>query len=592
MKRFIVTFLIFFALNIYSQDDVQLAFNYFNSQEYTKAADVFKQLWEKQKISYFFEYYIKSLVLADKSKKALREIDDEINKNADNQRFLIAKIYVFTAEGKLKNADQIFEQILANLPNNPNKIRELSQVLISFGLYDKAEKLLIKASDIFPMELNEELANIYYITKNDEKFIDTYLKLVSINTQKVDQIKFIFSQRLINDPQNLFAQLLEKKLLQKSNENIAYKSLLIWFYTQIDQFSKALSLAMEYDKRFNLPAQTYFVGVEALNSKQFLKAIEAFDFVKSYGKFSPYYKLAFTNSLNVYYQLIKNKSFLSEEEKLKFENEFDIYMSEGQIDINILLKYIEILTNYFYKPQKALDILNSMLQKPLSTENKGKLLLQKADVLLFSGQIYEALLLYAQISANYVDYTFADDAKFKKAKCYYYLKNFDLAKNSFDALKGSTSKLIANEAIYMSFFIDYTSEYDTTYTVLSLYSEAEYAYLKNDFTKALQILDTILKEYSYEVISEFSLFLKAQIKLRLLDTASAETILTKFLNDYKDALIADKALYILANIYENQKLFEKTAQIYQDIFFNYPLSYYAVEAKERFLKISEILNKK
>ena len=94
------------------------------------------------------------------------------------------------------------------------------------------------------------------------------------------------------------------------------------------------------------------------------------------------------------------------------------------------------------------------------------------DLLLFSGEIWDASLLYSQVEKAYKNDVIGAQAKFKNAQLSYYNNDFEWAKSQLDVLRASTSKLIANDAMQLSLLISDNMEDDSTYDMLSLFAAA------------------------------------------------------------------------------------------------------------------------
>ena len=119
-------------------------------------------------------------------------------------------------------------------------------------------------------------------------------------------------------------------------------------------------------------------------------------------------------------------------------------------------------------------------------------------------------------------------AKFKNAKLSFYIGEFGWAKSQLDVLRAATSKLIANEAMYLYLLIadneediddededDEMDAEDTTYNFLfqdenrniplKLFAKADFLIFKNQNDQAVAVLDSILMidPYDWQMMSIF-----------------------------------------------------------------------------------------
>ena len=104
-----------------------------------------------------------------------------------------------------------------------------------------------------------------------------------------------------------------------------------------------------------------------------------------------------------------------------------------------------------------------------------------ADVYVYSGDLWEAVITYSQVIETNKSAPISDDVKFKKAMLGYYMGNFKWAKAQLDALRASTSKLIANDAMDLSLFISENMESDSLTAPLQMFARADLQIFRNNF---------------------------------------------------------------------------------------------------------------
>jgi tetratricopeptide (TPR) repeat protein len=76
---------------------------------------------------------------------------------------------------------------------------------------------------------------------------------------------------------------------------------------------------------------------------------------------------------------------------------------------------------------------------------------------------------------------------------------------------------------------------------------------------------------------------KAQLFEGKLQFEKAKTNYESILENYRDGILADDALYALAHIYEKElNLPEKAKELYEQIIFNHADSIYFVEARKKY----------
>jgi len=183
---------------------------------------------------------------------------------------------------------------------------------------------------------------------------------------------------------------------------------------------------------------------------------------------------------------------------------------------------------------------------------------------------------------------FGDFAKLKKAKLAYYAQNFRWAKAQFDALKESTSKPVANDALFYSLMIDENTEGDSLQQAMKLYSQADLYVFRQKKDSASALIDTLLKKFPGHQITDEAYYLKAKIFVSEKKYTEAERYYKKIITEYAYDILADRAMFDLGLMYE-QKLNDKeqAAEFYKRLMLEHPDSIFVTEARRRFRKIRE-----
>jgi tetratricopeptide (TPR) repeat protein len=248
---------------------------------------------------------------------------------------------------------------------------------------------------------------------------------------------------------------------------------------------------------------------------------------------------------------------------------------------------------YLDEIEKSIDLLNNAVDMPgVRPALKADCKIELGDILLFSGNVWDATLLYSQ-----VDYDFKNDplghlAKYKNARLSYYIGEFGWAKAQLDVLKAATSKLIANDAMELSLLISDNIDIDSSYTALSYYSKADLLMYRNKLDEALVTLDSIQMVALWHPLHDEVLFKKGEIMLKKGDFEAADSLFAKVVEMYPDDILADNALMIRAGLYERQfGDIDMAMQLYEKVMFDYTGSLFVVEARKRYRELrGDILN--
>jgi tetratricopeptide (TPR) repeat protein len=203
-----------------------------------------------------------------------------------------------------------------------------------------------------------------------------------------------------------------------------------------------------------------------------------------------------------------------------------------------------------------------------------------------TGNVWDASLLYSQVEkANKYDIV-GQEAKFRNARISYYTGDFGWAQAQLDVLKGSTSKLIANDAMELSLVISDALAEDTTTTPLEIVARGDLLAFQNKDELAKLTYDSVNTLFPNNVLCNRILYKKAQLELKRGKYAEAIVFYEELLKKNSEDIYADDALFKLADINENQlKNNDKAKELYQQLLEKYPGSLYVVEARKRFRKL-------
>jgi len=212
--------------------------------------------------------------------------------------------------------------------------------------------------------------------------------------------------------------------------------------------------------------------------------------------------------------------------------------------------------------------------------------IELADILLLTGDVWEAKLLYSQVEKSFKNDPIGYEAKFRNAKLSFYIGEYAWAKAQLDVLKAATSKLIANDALFLSILISDNLGTDSISPALDLYAEADLQLYRNHHEDALLLLDSILTLGSYHTIFDEVLLKKSEIKIAQGKYEEAAILLDELVENYSYDITADNALFMMAELNENQLNNPEEAQaLYQRLLVEYPGSLFTVESRKRFRKL-------
>jgi len=285
-------------------------------------------------------------------------------------------------------------------------------------------------------------------------------------------------------------------------------------------------------------------------------------------------------------KLVEGFTYTQEDLKI-LESEYEKFLTEfgrNQNSGKIIFELAELEAFYINDLDKAIELLDELIGMPgvrrhLLAEAK----LSLGDYYLMTSEIWESTLLYSQVDKEYKDDILGQTARFKNAKLSYFKGDFEWAQTQFSVLKGSTSKLIANDALDLSVFILDNLALDTVLMPMELYSKAELLIFQNRFDEAFVVMDTIISSFPRHSLQDDIYYSKARIYTKQRNYTKAAELYQAVVDEFPKSIRVDNSLFALAELYEihlGDK--DKARKLYEQIIFDYSNSTFVVEARKRF----------
>jgi tetratricopeptide (TPR) repeat protein len=239
---------------------------------------------------------------------------------------------------------------------------------------------------------------------------------------------------------------------------------------------------------------------------------------------------------------------------------------------------------YADQAPEAAQLLDSCLNVVgLTDMQRAEIKMSLADILVLKDDIWQASLYYKQIDTDFKFEAIGSEAKFKDARIFYFDGDFKFAQSQLDILKESTTKLIANDAMKLSVLITDNLGLDSNYMAMYWFAQADLFIEQHKFSAAFSLFDSIQQQFPAHGLADEMLFRRATAMEYQGKWTEAINYLEQILRSYGDDILADDAVFKIAEIYENHLLDkEKAAEYYKKILFEYKGSLLTVEARKRF----------
>jgi tetratricopeptide (TPR) repeat protein len=578
-----------------------LASQYYQNREFGKAAELYEKLYSDTKAESYFNIYFDCLLAIPDFARAEKELRKGLRGNSSDSYWYVQWGYLKKAQGQTAESIQYYEKALSAMSGNPGEYSNVANLFINRREFEFAEKVYLRARSSSPeTPYNYELARIYYYMRNYDQMMYEYLEWLKLKDSNLDVVKSNLSSVLSIDNDREVSNQLKTYLLKRIQAEpgqITYNRLLIWLFIQDKNFTAATRQSIALDKRTGAEDGNIFglANVSATN-KNYDEAIKAYDYLIGKGKKAEYYHLASQQRMLMLYSRFTEEDIpdpvRANELKTQFDQTFDILGISNQTSV-LLTSYAHLLAFYLKQPAMAIKSLTDGISLPgLNVQQIAAMKAELADVYVFSGDLWEAVITYSQVIESSKNTLLADDVKFKKAKLGYYMGNFQWAKAQLDALRASTSKLIANDAMDLALFISENLETDSTAVPLQIFAHADLQLFRNNLPEALAALDSVSSLYPLNSLTDDVNFRKAGIFQKQGKYSEAALMLESIIKDHSWEMLADDALFQLAGLYQN-KLNRKieAMELYKKMLTDYPGSVYVVDARAEYRKMQDSENK-
>ncbi|MCL2434850.1 MAG: tetratricopeptide repeat protein [Lentimicrobiaceae bacterium] len=620
-RLFLFLIIAFQAFMVFAQrsQEEQLAAQYYQQGEFEKAKAILKPLFDKKPDVYVYSYYYPTLMQLEDYKELEKVVKAQQKAFPNVRRYAIDLGYVYERQGDLNKALKEYDIAIKNLPTQEAAYRELHHAFLSKRKTDYAVDVLLRGRKALqnPKLFTKELVYVYAELKKSDKIIEEALNLVRDGAADQRAASQTMLQNLMIEDEDKTTYLLLKtalqKEIQKDPNNLEFVYLLYWAYQLNKDFADALLIARSLDRRAKGDGEIIMdLANNAMQNRDYEMAKEALEFVIVKGEESPHYTKAKFQLLDVKYLLLISVSPVKILEAKILEQEFKNLIAEYGIHNGTsewIRKYAHLLAFYVNNPDEAIDILNTAIANSDARTPHQKALykIDLADILLYSGNVWDATLLYSQVDKDFPNDTIGQNAKFKNAKLSFYIGEFEWAKSQLDILRAATSKLIANDAMQLSLVIsdheddeedeDEEEEEETTELefyglfgndfeknkALRYFAKADFMLFQNNDEQALKYLDSITLVTPFSKLQAYVLFLKAQIATRQKKYLEAEKLYQRICDVYSDGLLGDDALFYLGELYEYYlKDIPRAMEAYQKLMKEHPGSLFVVDARKRF----------
>ena len=586
MKKIIILFnLLVLSLFCHAQqNEFIIAENYFRNNEYEKAIQLYKRLYDQ---SPYNTTYLKKLITCYQETEQFTVAENLLTqklKEKPNLSYLYVVLgYNFERQEKIEDANKYYQKAIESINKKANYGSLIAGLFKNYSKLDLAIEAFNKVMEINPKaNYGFQLAQIYGEKGNFEQMFKSYIDLVDKNEGYLNNVKRYAGKYLTDDSEDENNILFKKALLRKSisNPKDIWNDLLSWLFIRQKQYNKALiqNKALLARNPDNL-GKINDLGKIALENKDYETAEECFNLI-----------IEKTNYPRDKFNAINNNLKIAIETKQPdVEERFNAIFKEYGINSKTLftqVEYANYLTFTKNTPEEAATVLKNALNFTNSKFIKASIKLKLGDVFVYMGKFNKGLIYFSQVQTLFKNNYIGQEARFKVAQASYFKNDFTWAKAQLKILKGSATQLIANDAADLFLTISDNEPKDSIGTGLKEYAKADLLAYQDKNDEAIAILNDIIANYRGQSIEDEALFKQAQLFVKKKQYDEAILNYTKIISLDKEGIYVDDVYYHMAELYNNElNNPEKAKEYYQKIIFDLPSSIYLVEARKKFRKL-------
>jgi tetratricopeptide (TPR) repeat protein len=592
MKKLFLLFFLGTSSLSFSQNEYLLGENYYREGEFEKATQIFKKLYSK---SPFNTNYLNRLISCyqelDEFLVAENLLKSRIKANASQTYLYVFLGHNYERQQKNEKARIYYEMALNSLDKNATYAGIIGRLFKNYNALDNAILAYEKSMQKNPnANYSFQIAQIYGEKGAFKQMFESYMNMIDKNENYLNTVQRFTSKYITEDPENKNNILFRKTLLRKSvnNPKDVWNLLLSWLFALQKDYGKALIQEKALYQRNPTDLSSIFnLGKISFNGKDFEAAKQCFDYVNE----KALLKQEKINA-NLYISKIAVATKNPETEAI-FQNLFNQF-GKNSSTIELQVAYADFLTFQKDNPKEATIILEEALTFSRSKFDKARIKLKLGDVLVFEGKFNKALIYFSQIQTQLKNHELAQQARFKVAQTSYFKGDFTWAKAQLKVLKGSTTQLIANDAVRLFLKITDNEPVDSIPSGLKQLAKAELLAFQNKDQEAFKVLSSLFLEKEVftnglapgEVIYDDVLFFQAKLLIKLEKYDDALLSFSKIVAADNQGIYTDDVYFEMAELYNNKlNNPEKASEYYQKIIFDYASSIYLVEARKKFREL-------
>ncbi|MGE5399475.1 MAG: tetratricopeptide repeat protein [Ignavibacteriales bacterium] len=597
-----------FAQNNDLYNRLRLGQSYEQAGDLQKAKSIYEDLYKQQPDNFqFFEALNRVYTLLKNYDASIIMIEKRLSMNPQdiNMYGMLGSAYYLA--GNEKKGNEIWEKAISIMPDKPMVYRVIANYAIERRAFEVAADILKKGKQTSRESFNfsYDLANLYSIMMKYKEAAEEYCEVLSADPAQVTLVETRISS-YINKPDALkqTSEVVEKWAKQ-NDTNVNYYILLGWLYMENNAYSQAYDIYLKIDAMHSSTgAEIFNFAQRALQEGHFEEASRAFKKIfDTYpgSPFAPNAKIGYAKtleaSLDKKYNLANSrwKPFSADAPEntdgyrdaiLAYSGLINDYReSETAYEAAYRIGVIKLdrLNDLNGAAVAFKEVIDHSIMSPFAVPALTRL----AEIEVIKGNLQLASDYYGKIVEN----PRASDsdknlASYMMAKIEFWNGNFSVANAMLSSIENNLSDNHTNDAIELSLIINTTKNDSLS---LAQFAKAELLAFQRQYKPASEYYGKLSKNENLLTLRDLSALRYAEMTLALNELPVAIELLTAISNQSEKNIYADRAVYLLGQIYQyGIKDNAKAVESYENLLAKFPNSLYLDDAREN---INELKNK-
>ncbi len=578
--------------------DEELAAQYYSNGEYDKAVVLYKKLFKRDPSSiYIYQNYLSSLLYLEDYTEAEKLLEKQIRRYPDNYTFSVDLGHVYSLQGNEKKASDLYDDNIKKVQPSSGRVEALASAFMKYGLSEHAIRTYMQGRKIMHSDawFAEELVDLYYLRGEEQKVVNECLNLLNLNAMNLPLVKSSLIRLLDSGKEIEYLQERTLNYVQRYPNNPAFDDLLMWLYMQQKKFNAAYRQSVAMDKRERGEGfRLVDLAKTCIENESYDVAVKCYEYIIALGNESRYYMAGKLGLLEASYLQVTRIGKYTRQDLVTMENNFLDFLSTFGKNWNTgsaMYQLSDIYVFYLHDLGKGIELLEELVSVPrLQPKFAGNVKLALGDAYLMDGREWDAALLYGQVDKDFKEEPLGQSAKYKNALLSFYKGDFDWSKDQLDVLKTATSQLISNDALELSLLIQDNLGLDSNYDAMTEFAKIKLLLFQNRLDECTKLLQLLPIKYPNHTLEDDIYFTRAQVAEKQLNWKLAIENYQVVVDLYGRDILADNALYNIANIYQYRfQDHQKAMETWEKIILDYPGSLYVVEARSKYRKLKEEL---